>query len=135
MTETFIVTGMDSEKITVSLYKSEANSDKRFSHIEVTNSNNLKIAVGTLVRIGFPRGFEFIQGILALIFPILFGLAGMLLTPKILESFKTQRMENARFLITTAFFLTAAIVTRILTRSYHTVIKPSITAIVENTRA
>lgn len=131
LTENFVVTEIQFGKITVSSYQTEAQSDKHTLHIEVTNRSNLKIEEGSIVRIGFPKKYEFIQGILSLLFPILFGLAGMFFAPQILRIFKIKCTEETKFCITTLFFLIVAIIIRLINRSPHTVIKPSITAIVE----
>lgn len=129
--EHFIVTEIKCGKITVSSCKTEGQSNQHALNIEVTNRSNFKIEKGSIVCIGFPKKYELIQGILSLLFPILFGLAGMFFAPHILEIFKIKCTEEMKFCITTVFFLIVAIIIRLINRSPYTVIKPSITAIIE----
>lgn len=130
----FIVTEISSEKIIVSAYREEDNSITSklpVTHIQVSNPKKFNIEIGSKICIGFSKKVETIQGILALIIPVLFCGLGLYFSPYILSFFgfelSNELFQYGKFICASVFFLVAFGFVLKVSRGTYTIMVPNIT--------
>ena len=113
MTKKAIVVSTDKKITVLELKKDECAGcslacTKKSSPIEVSNPQNFQLKKGSLVLISAGKKVQAMQGIISLLFPVLFALAGYFLASPILSIFNKTAGDGAKALFVLIFLFTSA---------------------------
>ena len=119
-----IVKSIDGQKIEVVSLISDAcvacnskNCAKQGKSFHVLNKKNLPLEEDCIIRIGFPRVLNGILGLISLVFPVFSAAEGFFLAPFLASRFGFELNQMNLALVTASFFIFAAFLVFVVSRT------------------
>lgn len=97
----------------------------------VLNKQNFKLNENSIVRIGVPKLSQYIQGISALLIPILCAVSGYILAPALAQRFSLNFSDFFQAICVLVFFLAACLCVLIISRSSIHISLPEILQVLQ----
>ena len=109
----------------------QASCSKKKNIISLSNTSNLSLKENSIVLITSEKKYQYIQGFLALLLPVILAFAGYFLANPIMSLFRASASEGIKSIFVLAFFTITCAIIFIITRFSPLPGKPQVLEIIE----